>query len=350
MLLKVAVLSFLISLILNLLIIKLAVKFSVLNDSHSGPQKVHILTTPRVGGIGIFVGVTTASFILETIPIKFILCIIPIFIIGLYEDIYKRVIPVMRLLVSFLSAGLAVYFMDSVLVRLDISFLDFFLKNRYIAIAFTIFAIAGIVNAINIIDGINGLASGVSIMIFLGLAYVAFIVQDYMILTVSIVTVFCLFGFFVWNYPFGKIFLGDGGAYMLGFMIAILSVLLVSRHSEVSPWFPLLLAIYPFFETIFSMYRRKFVKKCPAMEPDRFHLHTLVYRRVVPHFPGKNRNKVLSNSASAPFLWLLCSFVVFPAMMFWNNTNLLILFSVLFCLLYIYIYRKIVHFKVKKPL
>src|SRR4029077_20088982 len=86
-----------------------------------------------------------------------------------------------------------------------------------------------------------------------------------------------LLGFLFWNYPKGKIFLGDGGAYLLGFWLGELSVLLVMRHSEGSPWFPMLLLVYPIFETIFSMYRRKVVHGMSPGTPDNLHMHQVIY-------------------------------------------------------------------------
>ncbi len=153
-------------------------------------------------------------------------------------------------------------------------------------------------------------------------------------------------GFFIWNYPFGKIFLGDGGAYFIGFTIAVLSVMLVKNHPQVSPWFPLLAVIYPAFETVFSIIRRKFHKKHHIDSPDSHHLHQLIYKRVVPFvFDIQRSEKLMRNSATSPFLWLICSFGAIPAVMSWQNTPILVIFTVLFCWFYVWLYRSIVRFK-----
>ncbi len=85
----------------------------------------------------------------------------------------------------------------------------------------------------------------------------------------------------MYNYPRGLVFLGDGGAYLIGFWVASLSVLLVYRHQEISPSFALLINIYPIIETLFSIYRRRIHQgKCPG-QADRLHFHTLIYRRLL---------------------------------------------------------------------
>ena len=163
---------------------------------------------------------------------------------------------------------------------------------------------------------------------------------------VCIIMASAIFGFFVWNYPFGKIFLGDGGSYFIGFVIAVASILLVDANNGVSAWFPLLLCIYPIFETMFSIYRKS-IRNTGFMSPDGFHLHMLIYKRVVPQIFGKGieDNKLCQNYATSPILWLLTSFGVIPALLFWNNTFVLIIFTLLFVTVYVWLYKSITGFK-----
>jgi UDP-N-acetylmuramyl pentapeptide phosphotransferase/UDP-N-acetylglucosamine-1-phosphate transferase len=118
---------------------------------------------------------------------------------------------------------------------------------------FTVFAITGLTNAYNIIDGLNGLASMVGVITLLALGYISYETGDRSLLYLSGAMIAAILGFFIWNYPKGSIFLGDGGAYLIGFWIASLSVLIVSRHQEISPWFAVLANIYPIVETIFTI-------------------------------------------------------------------------------------------------
>lgn len=244
--------AFFTSFIFTLLIIRfkhLHGKFSGDHDL-SGPQKFHTGSVPRIGGISIAVGVLAGTLMhlqgnpAPTFEITLLLCVIPTFMIGLTEDFTKTVSVRTRLLYTALAAGLAAHYLGAQIPRLDIPGIDYLLSIPLIAIVFTVFAITGLANAYNIIDGFNGLSSMVGIITLLGLAYVGFLFQDTAILSLSLIMVGAILGFFIWNYPRGLIFLGDGGAYLIGFWIATLSVLLIARHPSISPWFALLINAY----------------------------------------------------------------------------------------------------------
>jgi UDP-N-acetylmuramyl pentapeptide phosphotransferase/UDP-N-acetylglucosamine-1-phosphate transferase len=157
-------------------------------------------------------------------------------------------------------------------------------------------------------------------------------------------------GFFVWNFPSGLIFLGDGGAYFLGFYLAEIGILLIARNAEVSPLFPLMVCVYPVFETLFSMYRRKVIRAVPTGLPDGIHLHSLIYRRLMRWAIGARDARAMTrrNSMTAPYLWMLCVTSLVPALAFWDSTPLIAACMVLFGLTYIALYRRIVRFKTPK--
>jgi UDP-N-acetylmuramyl pentapeptide phosphotransferase/UDP-N-acetylglucosamine-1-phosphate transferase len=146
-------------------------------------------------------------------------------------------------------------------------------------------------------------------------------------------------GFFFWNWPMGKIFLGDAGAYILGFWVIELGLLIVNRCTNFSPMAPLLVGLYPIVETLFSMYRRKFVRSHPMGHPDSLHLHTLLFRRVVS-----------SNYKVAPYLWLLTIINAVVAYEFADNTTALLGFMFVFSAFYVLIYTKLVRFATPKLL
>lgn len=346
-------LSFIVSFIVNLLIIKLSSRIDklVTDHLHDGPQKFHDRPTPRIGGVGVFIAFSLAAFYAQVSENNnysmLLISSLPVFLFGVLEDVLKKISPKVRLLAAALSALLVYLLLNVYLTRIGIPYLDNIFEIKLIALCFTIFCIAGVANAINIIDGYNGLASVVSMIIFFAIAYVGFKVNDQFVYTVSFIMIGGIAGFFIWNYPFGKIFLGDGGAYFIGFTIAVLSVMLVKNHPQVSPWFPLLVVIYPVFETVFSIIRRKFHKKHHIDSPDGHHLHQLIYKRVVPFVFDIHRNeKLMRNSATSPFLWLICSLGAIPAVIFWDNTIVLVIFTIVFCIFYVWLYRGIVRFRV----
>jgi UDP-N-acetylmuramyl pentapeptide phosphotransferase/UDP-N-acetylglucosamine-1-phosphate transferase len=315
----------------------------------------------RIGGIALFLALLCLHLVLSTLfnhsilLSNLLLTALPVFTMGLIEDLTKRVSPKLRLLASFMSAALAAYLMGHLINQTHIALLDYLLAYSVVAYLLTLFAVAGVINSINLIDGFNGLASMVCLLICLSIAYVALQYQDYELLLACVATVGAILGFFVWNYPKGLIFLGDGGAYLLGFLIVQLSIALVVRHPSVSPWYMVLLLIYPIMETLFSIYRRKIIRGISPTMPDGVHLHMLIYKRLIRFAFQKqlvHHNKqykqhytIKRNAATSPYLWLLSSAAVVPATLFYKQTWLLQAFCLLFVVSYVWLYWRIVKFK-----
>jgi UDP-N-acetylmuramyl pentapeptide phosphotransferase/UDP-N-acetylglucosamine-1-phosphate transferase len=355
----VLIFSFLSALILSALIIRYnSVHHRFSGDSDlSGPQKFHHQSVPRIGGIALFIALLVASAIRTFQDLEsglflsgIVMCAAPAFLIGFAEDITKRAGITLRLLGVGLSSFLLGYLFDAWLGSLHLWGIDYLLTFQYFSIALTIIALTGLANAFNIIDGFNGLASMVGIIALLAIAYVCFRVGDLSLLIAALAMIGAIGGFFLWNYPRGFIFLGDGGAYLIGFWIGALSVLLVARNPSVSPWFALLINAYPIFETLFSIWRRKVHQgKNPGMS-DGAHFHSLIYRRIMKwithdHTDPEIQNHHAGNARTSPYLWLLSSLAVFPAILFWEYTWVLQIFALLFCVSYVWIYRSIVQFK-----
>ena len=319
----------------------------------TGPQKFHARPVPRIGGLGIVAGISAAIGLLAwrdpaTLwPVMLLACGLPAFAAGMAEDLLKTMSPRRRLFFTALSAALAVGLVDAAIRRTDIPGLDWVVSYTLGAAILTVFVVAGIANAINIIDGFNGLASMCVVMMLVALAYVGFQVDDRLVALMALAGVGAVLGFFILNFPAGLIFLGDGGAYFLGFYLSELAVLLLLRNPEVSPMFPLLLCIYPVFETLFSIYRRKVLRGRPVGMPDGAHLHSLIYRRFLRWAAGERTARELTrrNSMTSPYLWMLCMSSVVPAVLWWDSTPVLALFIALFAFVYITLYWRIVRFR-----
>jgi UDP-GlcNAc:undecaprenyl-phosphate GlcNAc-1-phosphate transferase len=314
----------------------------------AGPQKFHSTPTPRIGGLGLVAGLfVSAAALLATeadLPGEqfgfLLLASLPAFLGGITEDVTKTVSVPARLMLTMVAAAVGVWLLGAVIPRLDVPGFDVLLAWTPFAIAFTVFAVGGVANAINIIDGYNGLAAGHAVIVLAAFAYVSAQVGDSFLFASALAMMGALLGFLVWNYPQGRIFLGDGGAYLLGFWLAELSVLLVARHRDVSPWFPMLLLVYPIFETLYSMYRRKIVGGLSPGQPDRMHLHQVIYASLASPAPAADPSSInRRNSRVAPFCWAisLCCFV--PAILLWNQTAWLLAASLVFCAAYLWIYR-----------
>jgi UDP-N-acetylmuramyl pentapeptide phosphotransferase/UDP-N-acetylglucosamine-1-phosphate transferase len=133
----------------------------------------------------------------------------------------------------------------------------------------------------------------------------------------------------------------------LGFLLVILVIYLIDRNQKISPWFAMTILIYPVWEVLFSIYRRKFIKKVSPLEPDKAHLHTLIYRKLVKKY-FKDNNEVIQNSLTSIFIWILNLVHIIGAVLFYNSTFKLIGVEILFIILYNFIYKKIVYIKFEK--
>jgi UDP-N-acetylmuramyl pentapeptide phosphotransferase/UDP-N-acetylglucosamine-1-phosphate transferase len=347
--------SFAASLLLTLLVIKqVKLHGPALDSDFNGVQKVHAHRVARIGGLSIFLSVVVSACIsIVRVPpmgqwiMALLLCSSVAFVGGIAEDYTGRVSAAWRLTLTMAAALLGYFLLDAKLGRIDLPFGVWAIPGIWISLPLTVLAVAGIANAINIIDGFNGLASVVTICMLVSLGYVASQVNDVFVLVAALMVAGATAGFLIWNYPVGLIFLGDGGAYFIGFMLGELALLLVMRNPQVSTWYAVLLLIYPAFETLFSAYRRMFLRgKSPTM-PDGIHLHSLIFRRVVQWAVGRREARALMrrNSRTSPYLWLFSLMAVIPATVFWRTTWVLIFFCLLFIISYVWLYARIVRFK-----
>jgi UDP-N-acetylmuramyl pentapeptide phosphotransferase/UDP-N-acetylglucosamine-1-phosphate transferase len=352
-------LGFVSSFCMTLLIVRYACRYgtSSLDNDLRGVQKNHMLAVPRIGGVGI-VGATCITFSAGALfgsnprgeSMLLLVCATLPFCSGCLEDLTKRVSPRTRLLCAMAGALGGAFALHAVISRVDLPMIDHGLALMPLAIGFTVLTVAGLTNAINIIDGMNGLASVASILIFASIGYVAHGVGDWLVMSVALTMIGAIGGFVLWNFPAASIFLGDGGAYFIGFTMAELLVLLIARHPSVSAWYAVVVAIYPLFETVFSIYRRKLVRGRPVSQPDGIHLHTLIYKRIA--LKGADfrdpRQRSRRNARTSPYLWALCMVGAGPASLFWNNPLALFLTAVIFVILYVWIYVAIVRFKIPR--
>lgn len=318
-------------------------------DTTVGVQKFHTAPTPRVGGIAVYLGLMVvlglAPYAVRTLLMPMVVAALPAFVMGLWEDLTKRVSVRKRLFSTFLSGVLAWWLTDISLTRVNVPGADWLLAHSLPAsVLFTAFAVSGASNAFNIIDGFNGLAGGVALIALAALGLIAAQVGDqtivYLCLAIGAVTL----GFLVVNFPFGKIFLGDGGAYLIGFMIAWIAVALPMRNASVSVWATLLACSYPIIETLFSIARRLKRRGHHPTTPDRWHLHSLIYRRVVRRlFPSVDM--ALHNGLSSPYVWL---FALLPAALavLWYELSLVLLAGFVFsACVYWLIYLRLTQFR-----
>ncbi len=311
-------------------------------DESSGIQKVHAHPTPRIGGLPMVAGLVAAWWAMPAeLQQKFtpwLVAGMPAFAFGLAEDFTKRVSVTLRLLATMASGVLAWWLTGYSLTRVDVWGFDLLLQWLPFSVLFTAFAVGGVANSINIIDGLNGLASSMVLWAFLGLAGVAHAVGDPVLAMACLMMVATVAGFFLVNWPMGKLFLGDGGSYFLGFSLAWACVLLIERHSEVSAFTALLLCVHPITEVLFSVYRRRMRNQHPG-HPDRLHFHSLVKRRVMQHWLP-NSSKTVRNSVGGLLVGAMSILPAVVAQFVYTSTAAALAVSVLLILGYMALYKR----------
>jgi UDP-N-acetylmuramyl pentapeptide phosphotransferase/UDP-N-acetylglucosamine-1-phosphate transferase len=268
---------------------------------------------------------------------------LPAFFAGVAEDIVKRGRVTERLLATFASGVLAWWLTGDSLTRIGLGGVDWLLAIPVVSVLFTAFAVGGMANAINIIDGLNGLASGTVLLCLSALGLIAFFAGDAEMAKICFIFGGATFGFLVLNYPYGKLFLGDGGAYLLGFVLGWIAVMIAMRNPSVSPWAPMLACGYPILEVLFSMARRR-ARTLKLGHPDRLHLHSLVWSRVTRKWLSK-ASIVAQNASVMPLMLLYAVIPALFAVVFRKNTVMLIAAFIVCALIYALIYARLVHFK-----
>lgn len=327
------------------------------------PQRFHSGAVPRLGGLGMLLGWLMGLTAAAALPrmglfigvvldwstyLALFLVVSCVVLVGAAEDTTQRVPVRWRLMLTGLAGVLAVGLLGVSVPRLGVPGFDtWWASVPWLGMALAVLAIMGLTHAFNIIDGYNGLAGAVAVLIGLALAHIALQVGDRVLAALSLCLVASTLGFLFWNYPRGLIFAGDGGAYLWGVVIALISILLVQRHAQVSPWFPVLLLIYPVWETLFSIYRKWVRGDSPGMA-DALHLHQLIYRRLVRAMFDEDdaRDLLARNNRTTPYLMAFALLSVAPAVFFWNNTWVLMAFTLLFVVTYVVAYLMIVRFKI----
>ena len=306
-------------------------------------QRSHVGSTPRIGGLAIFFGCAYAWYNSDNFSSNYlgyiILSGVPVLLLGLLDDFYFKISPIYRLLGAAISSILAIFLLETWLNRVDVFFVDQLFLLSPFAVLFTVFATTGVAHAFNLIDGLNGLSLGISLATSFFLTVIAWITSDILIVLLCLVFFLSSLGLFLLNFPWGKIFLGDGGAYFQGHCLSWIAILLIVRNPEITAWSILLIFFWPVVETVFSIYRRLHKKKSASIA-DREHFHQLVFDKIRGFKFFKNSSN-FANSFSTFLILPLFIAPSFLALIFYNDiTNATIAFFILLAL-YIFAYYKI---------
>jgi UDP-N-acetylmuramyl pentapeptide phosphotransferase/UDP-N-acetylglucosamine-1-phosphate transferase len=320
-----------------------------------GIQKVHSSMVSRTGGIALLSGILAipAFASLDHVPaalrsetniiiLKLLIAASPAFLAGIIEDLTKKVSVRIRLCAITASAVLAAWLLGAYLPRLDIWGLDAALGLVPIAMVITAFAVVGVTNSINIVDGFHGVAGGTVVVILSGAACLAWKTADLVLLQLALAGIGATIGFLMLNYPTGRLFMGDGGAYFMGFWCAEIAVLTIVRNPEITPWQILAIYAYPVIEVLFSIYRRKILRNTSVDAPDRLHLHSLFYRRIACHKISATKYPWCRNAAVACFVTLWIALATILAVSIGNTAAVAVTLVLAQVLIYVAVYMRLV--------
>lgn len=317
-------------------------------DSQTGAQKFHKMPTPRIGGLAIFLSawsLAIAGLVMHKLwAVFFIKILAPtslVFLIGFAEDIYKKIPPLHRLMVVTAGCIIGIYSVHVIntITHTDVIIIDYLLRFEPISIFLTVFIILGVTNSFNIIDGYNGLCITTAISTLLASLFIAYIANYHYLDNTILILLGAIIGLSFWNYPHGKIFLGDGGAYLLGFIGSLILLELSQKVPGYSPFTSLLIMIYPISETLLSIYRKKFLRGKSPFQPDRLHMHMVIYSRLIRH-DIHNRNAAVV----IKMLWFILPQLAI-ALLFYKS-QIIITFAIAgYIAIYFWLYFRIISFK-----
>jgi len=297
-------------------------------------QRIHLNEIPRLGGVVVFVTISLYVWLSADQKIVSILkpCLIsqtPLILMSLREDLFHDVRPLLRLIALLASGALFVRNFVGPYPFFDGIFFEGWLKDSIGLYIFYSLALTSLANGSNLTDGVNGLCSFIFLSILSSLLFLAYQVNDETLMMSILIPIILLMTFLIFNYPFGKIFLGDLGAYTIAFLAGMLTIIFFGRHPQISPWIAVLILIYPMTEVAFSIVRRIYQGKSIFMA-DTKHLHIIIFSffRKIPKL------KRYANSSVTPLLSILWIYPLISIPWVYKKPTLILFFILLFWLIY----------------
>ena len=288
------------------------------------PHSTHGTATPRLGGAVIFASVIFTTVFFDGFfggrYAKFAVSMLPMVFATLWEDMLRPTTPQVRLSATaasclFTMATLQIWFTDA-----DVPLIDPWMTGGFGVMVTLLFA-ATSVNAFNMVDGLNGLCGAIAVAALMSLHLIGNAVGHEFLAHMAIILAVAVAGFLLFNFPKGKIFLGDTGSYVLGYLIAWFGVSLCYWFHMVSPWAILLIVAYPVSDLVITLVRRVLAGHSP-FRPDNLHFHHLVMlllRQKSSH--GKRLD--WHNPAATLLLLPLAVAPMIPAVLFFDRPGVL---------------------------
>ena len=302
-------------------------------------QAFHENSTYRLGGVIIFSSLTLVFLYLyffgNIFSSEYISFCTLFFLLGLLDDLKINIQPKFRLLIMIAFLITLIIFNEIYIKKTGLEFLDNLVAIDIFSLMFICLCFLFIINGSNLIDGFNGLLGIHSLIIFIVLFAINLINENndltYILFYVSLLILI----FLKFNFPKAQIFLGDGGAYLIGILIAISVIKTSILEPLISPFFFCILLFYLFFEVFFSFFRKLFIVRKSPLLPDNQHLHMSLYKLLLK----KNKKKLNSNYTVSIYINLIYLSLIIPGIVFMNNGLFCRYYFFSLLIIYVYFYK-----------
>jgi len=307
--------------------------------TYNNVQRIHQNEVSRLGGSLIYIFfwiIYFFGFIDNPLFFYTLISAVPLVLIALKEDLFHNTSPQNRLFMMVLSCLIFLHISNINYPLIEFPYVGELISFYPVNIIFFTFSIIVVMNGMNLIDGVNGLFGLSAYFQLACLSYLAFLNYDFEFLRLSILFSIPLILFLIFNLAFGRIFIGDLGAYFFGFISSVMTIYIFGMHNNLPSLLAVLILFYPCMELLFSFIRKKLYEKKSPYLPDMKHIHSLIFKKFL-----SNNNVIFANlktSLSLVFLWLtpfmICLFVPF-------NFIFILIFLIFNIIFYIFLYNYI---------
>ena len=315
---------------------------ALLDKDFSKPQAFHDIPVTRSGGIAAIISLSIFFFIYfllyAEVLYNYIFISCSVFIIGFLDDLRINIKPLSRLIIMTLLLFSSIYILPIKILNLDIPILSTLMSSHMFSSIFVLLCFLFVINGANLIDGFNGLLTINLIIINIILAYININNENLEFSILIISQIIILLSFLLFNFPKAKIFLGDSGAYTMGALAALNTIITNNLNSNISSFFFCTLLFYLFFEVFFS-FVRKFLQNKSPVYPDNKHLHMLSYYKISNSY-GKNKGNYLNSIIINLFFLIL----IIPGLYLMYDPQLSRYWFFFLLLIYLIIYSRLYRF------
>ena len=332
----------LVSFFIFLIVSKYSHKFrggALLDKDFIKPQAFHETPVTRSGGVAVILSFSIFliiyNLLYDQVLYDYIFICYSVFLVGFLDDLRININPFKRLMIMIFLVFTFILILPIKISNIDVPFLNLLMSSHIFSSIFVLLCFLFIINGANLIDGFNGLLT-INLIIINGiLTYINFNNGNLEFSILLISQVIILFSFLLFNFPSAKIFLGDSGAYTLGAMTGLNTIITNNLNPSISSFFFCTLLFYLFFEVFFSFLRKILEKKSP-IHPDDKHLHMLSFYKI-SNFYGKSRGNYF-NSIIINFLYLI---LILPGLYLMKNPQLSQYWFFILLLIYLLIYSRL---------